>query len=49
MPLTKAGSSNGHKNGTLMKQLVPPDRKLTKAQLRDMNKRAISNRIAYGG
>jgi len=44
MPLAKKGSSNGHKNGVLIKKLVPPDRKLTKAQIREQNRRMIKNR-----
>ncbi|MCX6760619.1 MAG: hypothetical protein NTZ84_00725 [Candidatus Nealsonbacteria bacterium] len=49
MPLTKPGSSNGQRNRMLLKQLVPPDRNLTKAQQREMNKKAIDNRMAFEG
>jgi hypothetical protein len=33
----------------LLKQMVPPDVRLTKAQKREMNKKAIDNRMAFGG
>lgn len=49
MPTTKPGSSNGQRNHMLLKKPVPPDVRLTKAQKREMNKRAIENRMAFGG
>jgi hypothetical protein len=48
MPLIKPGSSKGQRKRTLFSTIIPQDRKLTRAQKREQNKRAIDNRIAFG-